>query len=170
MTPRRATTRPAKPAGHGTAAGHARGGKTPPHVVVHIDGGSRGNPGPAAAGVVVSRPDGTVLHEAGLYLGQATNNVAEYRGLLAGLEAAAALGAKEVEVLSDSELLVRQMLGQYRVKNPGLRPLYEQACTLAERFAACTFRHVRREANRRADDLVNRTLDRQPHVKGPACR
>ncbi|MGA2266686.1 MAG: ribonuclease HI family protein [Phycisphaerae bacterium] len=161
------TTRRAASAGATRPTKSAAPAKAPPRVVVHIDGGSRGNPGPAAAGVVVSRPDGTVLHEAGLYLGPATNNVAEYRGLLAGLEAAAALGAKDVEVLSDSELLVRQMLGQYRVKNPGLRPLYEQACTLAERFAACTFRHVRRENNQRADELVNRTLDRHRHVEGP---
>ncbi len=140
--------------------------QAPLRVIVQIDGGSRGNPGPAAAGVVILAPDGTVLHEAGLYVGRATNNVAEYRGLLAGLERAAALGAAEVEVLSDSELLVRQMNGDYRVRNPGLKPLHERACRLAARFAACTFRHVRREENQRADELVNRAMDRGGHVKG----
>jgi ribonuclease HI len=134
-------------------------------VTVFIDGGSRGNPGPAAAGVVVTANDGRVLHEAGLYLGRATNNVAEYRGLLAGLAAAAALGATRVAVVSDSELLVRQMTGEYRVKNPGLRPLYERACRLADAFTACTFRHVRREQNLRADELVNQALDRRGHVR-----
>ncbi len=133
---------------------------------VCIDGGSRGNPGPAAAGVVIAAADGTVLHEAGLYLGQATNNVAEYRGLLAGLQAAAALGAKEVQIISDSELLVRQMTGQYRVKNPRLAPLAEQARRLTRRFAVCSFHHVRREENLQADRLVNQALDRRGNVPG----
>ena len=154
MTPRRTTRRP---------------GPTAPalgKVLVHVDGGSRGNPGPAAAGIVVSLPDGTVLHEAGLYLGRATNNVAEYRGLLAGLQAAVTLGATEVEVLSDSELLVRQMNGEYRVKNVGLLPLHEQASRLAGKFTACTFRHIRRERNVRADRLVNRALNLKRRVDG----
>ncbi|MCJ7543232.1 MAG: ribonuclease HI family protein [Phycisphaerae bacterium] len=135
-------------------------------MIVFIDGGSRGNPGPAAAGVVVTAEDGTVLHEAALYLGEATNNVAEYRGLLAGLKAAAALKAAEVQAISDSELLVRQMTGQYRVKNAGLAPLAEQARRLARRFTVCAFRHVRREENRRADELVNQALDRRGDIGG----
>ncbi len=135
------------------------------HVIVHIDGGSRGNPGPAAAGVVVTAADdGTALHEAGIYIGRATNNVAEYRGLLAGLTTAKRLGAAEVEIVSDSELLVRQMKGQYRVKNAGLRPLFEQARELAESFDRCRFRHIRREENSRADGLVNQALDAKRNV------
>jgi ribonuclease HI len=153
VTPRRPSPRPARRAKH-----------APRRVTVYIDGGSRGNPGPAAAGVVVLDTHGTVLHEAGIYLGQATNNVAEYRGLLAGLEAAAASGATELEIVSDSELLVRQMTGEYRVKNPGLVPLAERARRLANGFAACTFRHVRREDNLRADRLVNQALDAQANV------
>ena len=155
MTPHRSPTRPAHERRQG-----------PRRVTVFIDGGSRGNPGPAAAGIIITADDGTVLRKAGLYLGEATNNVAEYRGLLAGLEAAATLGATAVQVVSDSELLVRQMNGEYRVKNPGLRPLYEQACRLAQRFSACTFRHVRREQNLRADRLVNQALDRRCRIEG----
>jgi probable phosphoglycerate mutase len=155
VTPHRTPTRPAR-----------RAKQAPRRLTVFIDGGSRGNPGPAAAGVVVTTADGAVLHEAGIYLGRATNNVAEYRGLLAGLEAAAAGGATEVEVISDSELLVRQMTGQYRVKNVGLAPLAEQARRLASRFTACAFRHVRREQNLRADRLVNQALDLRANVGG----
>ena len=155
MTPRRSTARPAR-----------RTKQAPRRVTVFIDGGSRGNPGPAAAGVVITAADGAVLHEAGIYLGRATNNVAEYRGLLAGLQAAAAGGATDVEVVSDSELLVRQMTGEYRVKNPGLAPLAAEARRLAGRFTACTFRHVRRELNLRADHLVNQALDARADVGG----
>jgi ribonuclease HI len=134
------------------------------HVTIHIDGGSRGNPGPAAAGVVITADDGTVLHEAGLFLGRATNNVAEYSGLLGGLKAAGKLGAREVDIVSDSELLVRQMNGQYRVKNAGLAPLFQEAQQLARAFARCTYRHVRREENVQADGLVNQALDRKKSV------
>lgn len=130
------------------------------NVVVYIDGGSRGNPGPAAAGVVVSAADdGTVLHEAGLFIGRATNNVAEYHGLLAGLEAARKLGASGVAVRSDSELLVRQMQGVYRVKNEGLIPLFQKARTLCQGLKKVSFTHVPREQNTQADGLVNRALD-----------
>jgi probable phosphoglycerate mutase len=129
-------------------------------VQVHIDGGSRGNPGPAAAAFVLRDANtGRFLRQAGLFLGRATNNVAEYRGLVAALEAAAELGAAEAEVMSDSELLVRQMNGQYRVKNEGLRPLFEQARALVGRFRRCSFGHVPRERNTEADGLVNRALD-----------
>ena len=135
-------------------------GGEPLEVVIHIDGGARGNPGPAAAGVVVqSTDDGTVLFEGGYYLGRATNNVAEYRALLKGLERARAMGAGDVEVRSDSELLVRQMNGQYRVKSPGLKPLFEQACREGKGFRRLVFRHVRRELNQHADLLANRALD-----------
>src|SRR3954453_7657756 len=96
-------------------------------VVVHVDGGARGNPGPAAVGAVVSSPDGDVLAGEGRYIGEATNNVAEYRALLLGLELARGLGAREVEVVNDSELVARQIGGQYKVKNPGLRPLWQEA-------------------------------------------
>lgn len=129
-------------------------------VTAHIDGGSRGNPGPAAAGFVLrDADDGQVLQQAGVFLGEATNNVAEYRGLIEALKRAATLGAEEIDVRSDSELLVRQMNGQYRVKNAGLKPLFEQACELAGRFERFVIAHVRREQNTDADGLVNRTLN-----------
>lgn len=134
-------------------------------VSVHVDGGSRGNPGPAAAGVVVAdKASAEVLYQAGLYLGKATSNVAEYRGLLAGLEAARRLGAAEVEVISDSELLVRQMNGQYRVRNETLQQLHSLAQGMAEGFRRCAFRHVPREQNTRADGLVNQALNLQRNV------
>ncbi|MGC9454563.1 MAG: ribonuclease HI family protein [Phycisphaerae bacterium] len=129
-------------------------------VRLEVDGGSRGNPGPAGAGVVVrDAADGQVLQEFGVFLGKATNNVAEYRGLLAGLQRAADLGAREVEVFSDSELLVRQMNGQYRVRNEGLVGLFEQARQLANGFAKCSFNHVRREQNTAADRLANQAMN-----------
>ena len=138
-------------------------------VTVHIDGGARGNPGPAAAGVVISAADdGTVLHQSGIFLGRATNNVAEYRAMLAGMEAASELEATEVEIVSDSQLLVRQMTGQYRVKNEGLKPLYEEAKRRQEQFARCTFRHVRREDNTHADRLVNQALNLKRNVEDGA--
>jgi len=132
-------------------------------VTVHIDGGSRGNPGPAAAGVVITA-GGKVIHQAGIFLGNATNNIAEYSGLVAGLKAAGRLGATEVEVVSDSELLVRQMNGEYRVRNEGIKPLYEQASHLASGLVRCDFRHVPREKNVQADKLVNKALDLQHDV------
>ena len=138
----------------------------PLRVVVHIDGGSRGNPGPAASGIVVAEAgSGQVLQEAGIFLGRATNNVAEYRGLLEGLRLAGQLRAEEVEIVSDSQLLVCQMNGQYRVKNPGLIPLHRQAGELAAKFRKCSFRHVRREENHHADRLVNQALDLQQDVR-----
>ena len=136
------------------------------HVRIYIDGGSRGNPGPAAAGVVIRCAEtGDILHRGGIYLGRATNNVAEYSGLLEGLTKAVSLGARRVEVVSDSELLVRQMTGRYRVKNEGLLPLYRQASELRQQFDECTFRHVRREENVEADHLVNRALDQRQNVE-----
>ncbi len=134
-------------------------------VTLYTDGGARGNPGPAGAGFVIrTDDDGEVLYEKGLFLGKATCNVAEYRGLLAGLETAAQLGATEVTVVSDSELLVRQMNGQYRVKSPNLQPLYAEAKHLSKAFEVCTFTHVRRENNTHADRLVNEAIDLRQDV------
>ncbi|MBN1556436.1 MAG: ribonuclease HI family protein [Phycisphaerae bacterium] len=130
------------------------------NVIVNIDGGSRGNPGPAGAGIVIrAADDGTVLAQAGVFLGNATNNVAEYQGLIEGLRRAETLGARQVEVLSDSELLVRQMNGQYRVKNAGLKPLFEEANDLARRLAKFSIRHVRREQNTLADAMANKAMN-----------
>jgi ribonuclease HI len=126
-----------------------------------VDGASRGNPGPAGFGVHVAGGDGEVAVELYGYLGQATNNVAEYQGLLHALRWALKQGAREIEVFSDSELLVRQMGGRYRVKNPGLQPLYREASELLSRFERARISHVRREANREADALANRALDEQ---------
>ena len=135
-------------------------------VIVHIDGGARGNPGPAGAGVVIrAGDDGTVLHRGGYYLGHATNNVAEYRGLLIGLETARSLGADEVEVVSDSQLLVRQMTGEYRVRNEGLKPLFEEAGTLAAGLSRFAIRHVRREENTDADGLVKQATNLRRNVE-----
>ena len=134
-------------------------------VRLHIDGGARGNPGPAAAGVILSSADGKrVLFQGGFFLGEATNNVAEYTALLEGLDRAVALGAEEVEVVSDSELLVRQMTGTYRVKNEALKALHEQAQALEGRLKRCAYRHVYREGNRRADDWVNKALNLKRNV------
>jgi probable phosphoglycerate mutase len=123
------------------------------------DGGSRGNPGPAAFGYVLEAEDGTVLDARGEAIGTATNNVAEYRGLLAGLEAALERGVEEIEVVSDSELLVKQMRGEYKVKNETLRELVDDAESLARRLRRVTYTAVRREHNELADRLVNEALD-----------
>ena len=126
---------------------------------LYTDGGARGNPGPAAYGYVIEAEDGTVLAEEGMAIGVATNNVAEYRGLVAGLAKAAELGIDEVEVRSDSELIVKQMRGEYRVKNESLRALSLEAARFARQLAGVEYRHVRREQNELADSLVNRALD-----------
>jgi ribonuclease HI len=123
------------------------------------DGGARGNPGPAAFAFVLEAEDGTVLAAHGQTIGVATNNVAEYRGLIAGLEKAVELAVPEVEVLSDSELMVKQMLGEYRVKNEALRDLSLQAARLARQLDRVEYRHVRRAENELADRLVNEALD-----------
>jgi probable phosphoglycerate mutase len=123
------------------------------------DGGARGNPGPAAYGYVLEAEDGTVLAFEGAPIGVATNNVAEYRALVAGLQRAAELGLEEVEVVSDSELVVKQMRGEYRVKNEALRGLSLEAARLARRVGAVEYRHVTREHNELADRLVNEALD-----------
>jgi probable phosphoglycerate mutase len=123
------------------------------------DGGARGNPGPAAYGYVLETDDGTVLDARGETIGRATNNVAEYRALIAGLESAAERGVTELEVVSDSELLVKQMRGDYRVKNEVLRALWEEANDLERRFDRVRYTAVRREHNELADRLVNEALD-----------
>ncbi|MFI7488478.1 bifunctional RNase H/acid phosphatase [Micromonospora echinaurantiaca] len=129
-------------------------------VVVEADGGSRGNPGPAGYGAVVRDPEtGEVLAERSESIGVATNNVAEYRGLIAGLTAAAELGAAEVEARMDSKLVVEQMCGRWQIKHPGLRPLAAQAAGLVERFAAVRFSWIPRERNRHADALANAAMD-----------
>ena len=123
------------------------------------DGGARGNPGPAAYGYVLEADDGAVLAAHGEAIGTATNNVAEYRALLAGLEKALELGVDELEVVSDSELLVKQMRGEYKVRKPTLRELSAQAAGLADELRSVTYTAVRREHNELADQLVNEALD-----------
>jgi probable phosphoglycerate mutase len=123
------------------------------------DGGARGNPGPAAYGYVLEADDGTVLDARGETIGVATNNVAEYRALIAGLEKAVELGVDELEVVSDSELLVKQMQGEYRVKNEALRELNDEANSLERKLGRVRYMAVRREHNELADKLVNEALD-----------
>jgi ribonuclease HI len=124
-----------------------------------VDGGARGNPGPAAIGVVVSGADGEVLDEVAERIGVATNNVAEYRAVLRGLERAAALGAREVEIVNDSELVARQLTGAYKVKHPSMKPLYLEAIGALKGFDRWRIRTVPRARNARADALVNAALD-----------
>ncbi len=128
-------------------------------LVVHVDGGSRGNPGPAAAGAVTSTPDGEVLDHASELLGVTTNNVAEYRGLLLGARRARELGATEVEIVNDSELIAKQVNGEYRVKHADMKPLHAEALEALGGFERWTVRTVRRERNAEADALVNAALD-----------
>jgi ribonuclease HI len=123
------------------------------------DGGARGNPGPAASAFVLEAEDGTVLEARGAAIGVATNNVAEYRALVDGLRRASELGVSELEVVSDSELVVKQMRGEYRVKNEALRALHREASTLAGGIGSVTYTAVRREQNELADRLVNEALD-----------
>jgi ribonuclease HI len=128
-------------------------------IVAYIDGGARGNPGPAGYGVRVEQPDGTLIEEFGEAIGIATNNVAEYRGLLAALEWAKEHGHKRVHVRSDSLLLVQQMVGRFKVKHPGLQPLYAKARLLAHEIGRVTFEHVGRAKNADADRLANAAMD-----------
>ncbi len=130
------------------------------YAMLWTDGAARGNPGPAGAGVMLKTEAGEVLAAEGQFLGHTTNNVAEYKALLLGLERALALGVKRLEVRADSELLIKQLKGEYRVKNAGLRPLYEQALTLLRRFEDARLEHVRREHNVEADRLANEGIDR----------
>ena len=128
-------------------------------IIAHIDGGSRGNPGPAAYAVVVSAEDGTRLESLSKYLGHATNNVAEYEGLLAALEYALEHSHRRLKIITDSELMARQINGQYKVKNPNLEVLYDRARALIAQFDTFRIEHVRREHNREADRLANETMD-----------
>jgi ribonuclease HI len=128
-------------------------------LVVNVDGGARGNPGPAAAAAVAADEAGEVVGERSAYIGEATNNVAEYRALLLGLELARELGASEVEVINDSELVARQIGGEYKVKHAGLKPLFIEAMRELRAFDSWAVRAVRREQNERADELVNEALD-----------
>src|SRR3954464_3903867 len=133
-------------------------------ITLQFDGGSRGNPGPAGIGVVLRAADGTPLVTLGRFIGRATNNVAEYKALITALEQARDLGAKRIKVLGDSELIVKQMRGEYRVKNPDLRVLYDEAQDLFKAFDAATIDHNYREDNSLADRLANLAMDRKADV------
>lgn len=128
-------------------------------IIAYIDGGARGNPGPAGYGVRIEHEDGTLVEEFSDSIGVATNNVAEYHGLLAALEWARARAERRVHVRSDSLLLVEQMRGRYKVKHPGLRPLHAKARLLANDIGRVTYEHVRRESNAHADRLANAAID-----------
>lgn len=128
-------------------------------LTIHIDGGSRGNPGPAGCGVAIANEKGEAIYEAGYFLGRMTNNMAEYTGLLKGLEDAASCGASELQVYCDSELLVKQINGEYRVKNETLKDYFDKAMTGLRGIGKWKVTHVRREANARADELANIAMD-----------
>lgn len=126
---------------------------------LYTDGGARGNPGPAAAGVVLEDSSDNTVKELGLYLGEITNNQAEYKALILGMETAQTMGVKELDCILDSELVVRQLIGEYKVKNAGLRPLWQEAKNLEKKFDKITYSHVKRHKNKDADRLVNEVLD-----------
>ena len=130
-------------------------------MTVHVDGGARGNPGPSAVAAVASDDSGQELAERSAYIGETTNNVAEYKAVLLGLELARELGAAQVDVVNDSELVSRQIEGRYKVKNAGLKPLYLETLESLRGFDGWTVTSVRRESNERADQLVNDALDRE---------
>jgi ribonuclease HI len=133
-------------------------------LIIYVDGGARGNPGPAGAGVVLRENSGKRIHEAGYYLGRQTNNAAEYHALIRALERAARIGPQPLTIYSDSELLVRQLTGEYQVKSPKLAPLYRQVQTMLVKAARWTVRHVPREENQQADELANLAMDEQRDV------
>jgi len=144
---------------------------------IYIDGGARGNPGPAGSGYLVISPTGEVLKSGSHFISKATNNVAEYVALIKGLEAAGELGVSELNIFTDSELLTRQLIGEYRVKNPALRVLFEQAQRILIQFSRWQIKHIPREQNRQADALVNTAIDKglagkstsgsETHTPGP---
>lgn len=140
-----------------------------PHWVLRTDGGARGNPGPAGVGFVLEDPAGVVVRSGGRYLGETTNNVAEYRALLWGLEIAHEVGVTHLEVRADSELVVRQLNGHYRVKNAGLAPLYAEAVRSLARFGTVRIVHVRRHENQAADELANAAMDSRGSVGGESA-
>jgi len=129
--------------------------QSPSLLVIHIDGASRGNPGPAGIGIVIKTESGSSLLESGQSIGTATNNVAEYRALIAALQAAHSLTSGRLQVFSDSELLVRQIRGEYRIKNPQLRPLFQEAEILISQFQSFNISHIPREQNQEADRLAS---------------
>jgi ribonuclease HI len=131
----------------------------PERLVVNVDGGARGNPGPAAIAAVLATPDGEVIESHGELIGEATNNVAEYRAMLLGIERARELGAREIELIGDSELIVRQLRGEYKVKDPNLAELHGRARTALAGLERWSVRNVPREQNSEADRIVNQTLD-----------
>jgi len=139
-------------------------------LTLHFDGGARGNPGPGGIGVVLLNEDGDALYELGEFLGHTTSNVAEYTALVRGLTAAKTLGAKKVIVKADSELVVRQINGIYKVKSPHLKPLFQKATTLMREIGDVTISHIYREGNARADELANAAMDMQKKIEplGPA--
>ena len=145
----------------GSLFGSSDGGS----ATANVDGGSRGNPGPAGYGVRIQRDDGTVIELKGA-LPDTTNNVAEYTGLLTALRWAAEQGVSTLHIRADSELIVKQMKGIYKVKNAGLQPLHQEASSLVRRIGRVTFEHVRREFNRDADRLANEAMDEAAAVKG----
>lgn len=128
-------------------------------LTVNVDGGARGNPGPAAIGVVIRDPDGLIIDEHGERIGDATNNVAEYKALIRGIQRAGELGATELDMVGDSELVVKQIQGAYKVKKAGLKPLHAEAKQALSAYEKWSIRHVRRELNTEADRLVNEVLD-----------
>lgn len=138
----------------------AAGGGPENYLVAHIDGGARGNPGPAGYGVFIEDVEGRPVAELSKYLGRQTNNYAEYSALLAALEYALSYEGKAIKILSDSELLVRQLKGIYKVKHPALRELYDRAQSLIRQLTWFQIEHVRRERNRDADRLANEAMDR----------
>jgi ribonuclease HI len=137
----------------------------PAEATLFADGGSRGNPGPAASGAVIVDPSGEVVAEAGQFLGVATNNVAEWTALLIGLEAAAERGIRRLAVRMDSELVVKQVRGEYKVKHETLQPLHRKALTLLRKFEHVDIKHVPRKLNKLADSLVNSVLDREAELR-----
>lgn len=130
-------------------------------LIIQTDGGARGNPGPAATGVVIKEETGKIVAEYGEYLGEQTNNYAEYSALISGLKKAKELGATEVECILDSELVTKQMRGEYKVREPGLQKLFVQAYNAAAQFKKVVYRHTLRAGNKEADRLVNKILDEQ---------
>src|SRR5689334_22583219 len=143
------------------AGGGVRLGTPPDTAILWSDGAARGNPGPAGSGAILKTPEGEVLSTDSRYLGHTTNNVAEYRALLMGLERALTLGIRRIEVRADSELLIKQLGGEYRVKNEGLKPLHAEAKALLSRFDSFVLTHVRRELNTEADHLANAGIDQR---------
>ncbi|HMT05121.1 MAG: ribonuclease HI family protein [Solirubrobacterales bacterium] len=128
-------------------------------LIVNVDGGARGNPGPAAIGIVVRDGEENVLQDLGETIGEATNNVAEYKALVRGIQMARDMGGDELEIRGDSELVVKQMLGQYKVKHPDMKPLHAEAKEALASVRSWSISHVRREQNAEADALVNQALD-----------